>query len=103
MIAKTADRFGSKNSGIGSDLCQNQPDSIVEWMRNGRWTKTRDFGEGTSANPGFPPQPKWFKSNMDFNNIKDGLKHIGFDNTEINSIMGLNWMNFFKNSFEKEK
>ena len=72
-------------------------------MRNGRWTKTRDFGEGSFANPGFPPQPKWFESNMDFSNIKAGLKHIGFDNTEINSIMGLNWMNFFKNSFEKEK
>ena len=40
---------------------------------------------------------------MDLNNIKEGLRHIGFDNTEINSIMGLNWMNFFKNSFEKEK
>ena len=103
MIAKIAEKFGSKNIGIGSDLCQNQPDSIVEWMRNGRWTKTRDFGEGTSSNPGFPPQPNWFKSNMDFSNIKDGLSHVGFDNVEINSIMGLNWMEFFKNSFDKEK
>ena len=103
MIARIAERFGSKNIGIGSDLCQNQPDSIVEWMRNGRWTKTRDFGEGTSSNPGFPSQPNWFKSNMDFSNIRDGLKHIGFDNAEIHSIMGLNWMNFFKKSFVKEK
>ena len=103
MIAKTAEKFGIENIGIGSDLCQNQPDSVVEWMRNGRWTKTRDFGEGTSSNPGFPPQPDWFKSNMDFSNIKDGLSHAGFDNVEINSIMGNNWMKFFKNSFEKEK
>ena len=50
---------------------------------------------------GFPIQPNWFKSNKDFINIKDGLKHIGFDNDEINSIMGLNWMKFFKNSFNK--
>ena len=42
-------------------------------------------------------------SNMDFSNIKDGLSQVGFDNVEINSIMGLNWMEFFKNSFEKEK
>ena len=53
MIAKTAEKFGSKNIGIGSDLCQNQPDSIVEWMRNGRWTKTRDFGEGDSSTLAF--------------------------------------------------
>ncbi|GIS14590.1 MAG: hypothetical protein CM15mP117_00220 [Alphaproteobacteria bacterium] len=40
MIAKTADLIGGTSSlGIGSDLCQDQPDSIVEWMRNGRWTK----------------------------------------------------------------
>ena len=103
MIAKTVERFGSENIGIGSDLCQNQPDSIVEWMRNGRWTKTKDYGEGDFSHPGFPPQPNWFKSNVDFINIKNGLKHIGFDNKEISSIMGQNWMRFFENSFKKEK
>ena len=35
MVAKTADIMGVKNIGIGSDLCLNQPNSIVEWMRNG--------------------------------------------------------------------
>ena len=29
---------GVKNIGIGSDLCLDQPDKIVEWMRNGTWT-----------------------------------------------------------------
>ncbi|HAE09222.1 MAG TPA: peptidase M19, partial [Alphaproteobacteria bacterium] len=33
MIARTADLMGIDNIGIGSDLCQDQPDSIVEWMR----------------------------------------------------------------------
>ena len=83
-------------------MCIRDSDSIVEWMRNGRWTKTKDYGEGDSFNPGFPIQPNWFKSNKDFVNIKDGLKHIGFDNDEINSIMGLNWMKFFEISFSKE-
>ena len=35
MIAKTADIMGVNNIGIGSDLCLDQPDNIVEWMRNG--------------------------------------------------------------------
>jgi hypothetical protein len=26
-------------------------------MRNGRWTKQRDFGEGSAGQAGFPPQP----------------------------------------------
>ena len=35
MIARTSDIMNIKNIGIGSDLCLNQPDNIVEWMRNG--------------------------------------------------------------------
>ncbi len=34
MIAKTADLMGVDNIGFGSDLCQDQPDGIVEWMRS---------------------------------------------------------------------
>ncbi|MBT8155606.1 dipeptidase [Epibacterium ulvae] len=42
MIARAADTYGVQNLAIGSDLCQDQPDSIVEWMRTGRWTKEID-------------------------------------------------------------
>ena len=55
MIARTAELMGPERIGIGTDLCQDQPDSIVDWMRVGRWTKEQDFGEGTKDNPGFPP------------------------------------------------
>ena len=99
MIAKTADIMSVKNIGIGSDLCQDQPDSIVEWMRNGRWTKQKDFGEGSVDNPGFPKQPKWFENNSDFQNIQSGLKKFGFSEDNIKDVMGRNWLNFFKKSF----
>ena len=36
MIARTAEMMGINHIGIGSDLCQDQPDSVVEWMRVGR-------------------------------------------------------------------
>ena len=48
MICRTAELIGTDNIGIGSDLCQDQPDSVVEWMRIGRWTKNIDFGEGSA-------------------------------------------------------
>ena len=35
MIANTADKYGVEHLGIGTDLCQDQPDSVVEWMRVG--------------------------------------------------------------------
>ncbi len=102
MIAKTADKIGVKNLGIGSDLCQDQPDKIVEWMRNGRWTKVKDFGEGNIDNPGFPKQPSWFQNNNDFINIHKGLKVVGFSPENIRDIMGINWFNFFKISFSQK-
>ena len=49
MIARTADLMGVDHIGMGTDLCQDQPDSIVEWMRVGRWTKTIDYGEGSAS------------------------------------------------------
>ncbi|MHA6264090.1 membrane dipeptidase [Arenibacterium sp. CAU 1754] len=99
MIAQAAERFGVEHLGIGSDLCQDQPDSVVEWMRVGRWTKEIDYGEGSAAAPGFPPMPDWFRDNRDFGNIESGLAQIGFSPDEVTAIMGGNWYRFYAENF----
>lgn len=99
MIARTADIYGVAHLGIGSDLCQDQPDSVVEWMRVGRWTKQIDYGEGSALAPGFPPMPDWFQDNRDFGNIEQGLRDVGMSQAEIAAIMGGNWYRFFAESF----
>ena len=96
MAAQTAELMGIKNIGIGSDLCLKQPNNVVEWMRNGTWTKTKDYGEGSSDNPHFPKQPKWFEDARGFNNLEKGLKKAGFQETEVNDILGNNWYNFYR-------
>ncbi len=96
MAAQTAELMGIKNIGIGSDLCLKQPNNVVEWMRNGTWTKTKDYGEGSSNNPHFPKQPKWFEDARGFNNLEKGLKKAGFQETEVNDILGNNWYNFYR-------
>ncbi len=96
MTAKVAEIMGVENIGIGSDLCLNQPDSVVEWMRNGTWTKTKNFGEGTKKNSGFPKQPEWFEDARGFYNLENGLKKTGFSENEVNGILGNNWFNFYK-------
>ncbi len=96
MTAKTAELMGVKNIGIGSDLCIGHPNTVVEWMRNGTWTKTKDFGEGSSKNPNFPKQPKWFEDARGFKNLEEGLKKVGFQETEVNDILGNNWYNFYR-------
>lgn len=99
MVAETASRYGVESIGIGTDLCQDQPDSIVTWMRNGRWAKTMDYGEGSASAPGFPNQPTWFRDNRDFANIRQGLAKVGFSDIEVQHIMGDNWMRFYADSF----
>ena len=96
MTAKTADLIGVKNIGIGSDLCLNHPNSVVEWMRNGTWTKAENYGEGSKEKPGFPKQPDWFIDARGFKNLENGFEKVGFNNDEINDILGNNWFNFYK-------
>lgn len=100
MIAEAASRYGVQNLGIGTDLCQDQPDSIVEWMRVGRWSKVIDYGEGSASNAGFPPMPHWFKDNRDFSNISKGLFAVGMAQADVDGIMGNNWLRFYETSFE---
>ena len=96
MVAKTADLMGVEKIGIGSDLCLNQPDTVVEWMRNGTWAKAKNFGEGTKKNSGFPKQPDWFIDARGFVNLESGLSKVGFSKNEISGVLGDNWFNFYK-------
>ncbi|MEM8592203.1 MAG: membrane dipeptidase [Pseudomonadota bacterium] len=92
MVAQTAEAVGTANIGIGSDLCQDQPDSALAWMRDGRWKKER---KGAA----FPTQPDFFRTNADFPGIAAGLRARGFDAAETHAILGGNWLRFFKESF----
>ncbi len=96
MVAKTAEIINVKNIGVGSDLCLNQSDSVVEWMRNGTWSRNKNYGEGSKNKSGFPKQPNWFEDARGFSNLEQGLKKIGFSDNEINGILGNNWYNFYK-------
>jgi membrane dipeptidase len=99
MIARTADLMGIDQIGLGSDLCQDQPDSIVEWMRVGRWTKDIDYGEGSASDTGFPPMPDWFRDNRHFGAIATGLRARGFSAEDTAKVMGENWLRFYDASF----
>lgn len=99
MAALAVDLVGPTGVGIGTDLCQDQPDSIVKWMRVGRWTKTIDYGEGSADNAGFPAMPGWFHDNRDLAAIRGGLRAAGLDETTTDGVMGANWLAFFEHSF----
>ncbi|MDG1410357.1 MAG: membrane dipeptidase [Acidimicrobiales bacterium] len=102
MVHEAAERYGVEHLGLGSDLCQDQPDSVVSWMRNGRWTKTIDYGEGSVSAPGFPNQPDWFRDSRDFGNIASGLAAVGFGRADVDGLMGDNWLTFYDTSFGQQ-
>ena len=99
MAVRLADLIGPQHIGIGSDLCQGQPDYVVEWMRTGRWSKEVDYGEGSKSNAGFPAQPDFFRASTDFPGLAGGLVKAGFSAEEADGIVGGNWFRFFENSF----
>ncbi|MDZ7786633.1 MAG: membrane dipeptidase [Halofilum sp. (in: g-proteobacteria)] len=100
MIARSAEVMGVECLGIGTDLCQDQPVSVLQWMRNGRWSKVMDYGEGSAERPSWPEPLPWFRTAADFPNIAAALRERGFDATEVDRIMGGNWLRFLDHALE---
>jgi membrane dipeptidase len=92
MVARTVDLIGIDHVGIGSDLCEGQPYSVLEWMRNGRWSKQTDYGEGSADNAAWPEPVSWFRTNADFPNLTAAFVRAGFADAEVAKIMGGNWL-----------
>lgn len=103
MIARTADLMGIEHLGIGTDLCQNQPVSILEWMRNGRWSKDMDYGEGSANNADWPRPLSWLRDSRDFPNLIAGLRKVGMSEDEVAGIMGKNWVALLKRAATRKE
>ncbi|UOF93787.1 MAG: membrane dipeptidase [Bordetella sp.] len=103
MIATAADMIGVDHLGIGSDLCLNQPQSVLQWMRNGRWSKTMDYGEGSVENSNWPDPLPWFPDSTGMKNIYEGLLNCGFNKIEVGKIIGGNWLNFLEQGLNPQE
>lgn len=96
MARDVAALVGVGHVGIGSDLCQDQPDEVVQWMRTGRWSKPST----SLSNATFPPQPAWFRDNRDFPRLAEGLEAAGFPPSDAELILGGNWARFLTTALE---
>ena len=95
MVARTADLMGVERLGLGTDLCLGWGSEQLEFMRRG----TFSFPDSGASDVRWPDYPGWFRHNGDFQNIAFGLKDIGFNEREVDAIMGGNWYRFFKDGF----
>ena len=95
-LAQAADMLGPEKIGIGTDLVTKQTPAYLNWLRMGRWTHTVDYGAGSAANPGWPEWQDWFQGPADFETLRSGLISVGFLTTEVDGILGENWLRFFE-------
>ena len=99
MVASLAESVGVEHVAIGSDAVLGWSPDSLGWMRNGRWTKQPDYGEGTATVKDWPAPLTWLRNSADFSNLTQGLLDKGFTQEETAKIMGQNWLNFFDSSF----
>tara|TARA_B100000029_G_C17604568_1_gene966976 strand:- start:478 stop:1464 length:987 start_codon:yes stop_codon:yes gene_type:complete len=99
MIKQLINLIGVDNIGIGSDLCNNWPDEVLAWMRNGNWNKKIDYGESSTKNNSWPKQPTWFKKGSDLKKLFELMIINGISEDQASKIIGKNWLMFMKNHF----
>ena len=83
MIKQLINLIGIDHIGIGSDLCNNWPDEVVMWMRNGRWNRKIDYGESNNKDAKWPEQPSWFKKGSDFKTFFSEPEEAKIANTTL--------------------
>lgn len=98
MVAWSAEKFGSENLGIGTDLYLGHGVESVLWWRTGRWGRTP-----IRPITGLPVFPEWMHSPAQFSDLEEGLADVGFNRSEIDGILGDNWVRFFDSVWIEDK
>ena len=95
MMADLAETHGVEHVAVGSDAVLGWDANALGWMRNGRWNRPTNAAEV----PEFPDWPSWFDGPKDFQSLAEGLAEVGFEQSEVDAILGENWMRLFGEVF----
>ncbi|MDA9316299.1 dipeptidase [Polaribacter sp.] len=96
LIEDTISIMGIDHIGIGSDLCTDHPDSVLQWMRCGKWLNLENQTDTYYKEAVWPKPMSWFKEIGDIHNLAAGMEAYGFKKEEIEKLMGLNWIRFME-------
>lgn len=95
MVLKLIDQVGIEHVAIGSDATRNWGKHHVEVLRDGRWRKRQ---EAT-----WPEWPDWFTSPKDFPMLAESLSTLGLSDSDLNALLGENWLRLFGEIFGEGK
>lgn len=98
MIAWAVDMVGIDAIAIGSDYCPGHPRSVRTWWRFARWSRESAPSDQMKIAP-HEGWSDWVKDPSGLANIAIELERRGFSNSEIEKIMGGNWLRIFNETF----
>ncbi len=101
LIEDTVSIMGIDHVGIGSDLCTDHPDSVLQWMRCGKWLKVVDETDNYFREALWPKPMSWFKEIGDIHNLIQGMQDYGFNKSEVEKLIGLNWIRYMETVLPK--
>jgi len=99
MMARTVDIAGIDHVGIGTDAGHYVGTPELDWMRQGRWTRTEQYGAGSKAVALMPPPPDWLTDISRMSLVPDALRRKGFSAKEVEKLAAGNWLRVYEANF----
>jgi len=98
MVAWVVDRIGVDAVAMGTDYCPGHPNSVRTWWRFARWSRESAPAEQMKIAP-HEGWSEWMSTQAGLHNVAAELGRRGFSQTDVDKIMGGNWMRLFKQTF----
>ncbi|MBT5239540.1 MAG: peptidase M19 [Rhodospirillaceae bacterium] len=99
MMARTVDVAGIDHVGIGTDAGHYVGTPELDWMRQGRWTRSEQYGAGSKVVAEMPPPPDWLTDISKMGLLPDALKRRGFSDDEVDKLTSRNWLRVYEANF----
>ncbi|QBE48413.1 membrane dipeptidase [Leucobacter triazinivorans] len=100
MISWTVDLVGVDHVAIGTDFYTGYGVEAVKWWRMGRWGRESPVPIDEQAP--VVEWPAWFQSPTAFPSLIVAMQQAGFSRTELDKILGGNWLRLFAEVFDGE-
>lgn len=99
MVARTVDIAGIDHVGLGTDFSHHTNQIYLDWMRQGRWTRTAQYGAGSATNTAPSEKPAWLKKISGLAAVAPALAKRGFNPEEVEKITSGNWLRVYRTVF----
>jgi microsomal dipeptidase-like Zn-dependent dipeptidase len=98
MVARTVDIAGIDHVGIGTDEIHQPSQAALDWMRQGRWTRSVQYGAGSATRAGQVAPAAWLPRPAALGVVVGALAEVGFRPEDVRKITAGNWLRLYRES-----